>query len=60
MMDLGRLRVLRELKLRGTVGAVADALGSSPSPVSQQLAQLRKEVGVPLVEHRPGCVRGAP
>jgi DNA-binding transcriptional LysR family regulator len=50
MLDLGRLRVLRELKLRGTIGAVADALGYSPSAVSQQLAQLQKDVKVPLVE----------
>ncbi|MFC5754438.1 LysR family transcriptional regulator [Actinomadura rugatobispora] len=50
MMDLGRLRVLRELELRGTVGAVAEALGYSPSAVSQQLAQLQRETGVPLVE----------
>ncbi|RFS86407.1 LysR family transcriptional regulator [Actinomadura spongiicola] len=50
MLDLGRLRVLRELKLRGTLGAVAEALGYTPSAVSQQLAQLQKDVGVPLVE----------
>ncbi|WP_018653464.1 LysR family transcriptional regulator [Actinomadura flavalba] len=50
MLDLGRLRVLRELKQRGTAGAVAEALGYSPSAVSQQLAQLQREVGVPLVE----------
>lgn len=50
MLDLGRLRVLRELKLRGTVGAVAEALGYSPSAVSQQLAQLQKDVNAQLVE----------
>ncbi|MFC9969494.1 LysR family transcriptional regulator [Spirillospora sp. NPDC127200] len=50
MLDLGRLRVLRELQRRGTVGAVAEALGYSPSAVSQQLAQLQREVGVALVE----------
>ncbi|TDD90206.1 LysR family transcriptional regulator [Actinomadura rubrisoli] len=50
MLDLGRLRVLRELKRRGTAGAVAEALGYSPSAVSQQLAQLQREVGVRLVE----------
>ncbi|MFC6885898.1 MULTISPECIES: LysR family transcriptional regulator [Actinomadura] len=50
MLDLGRLRVLREFKLRGTVGAVADSLGYSPSAVSQQIAQLQREVGVSLVE----------
>ncbi|WP_395109421.1 LysR family transcriptional regulator [Actinomadura sp. SCN-SB] len=42
--------MLRELKLRGTVGAAADALGYSPSAVSQQLAQLQKDAGVELVE----------
>ncbi len=50
MLDLGRLRVLRELKLRGTLGAVAESLGYTPSAVSQQLAQLQKDVGVPVVE----------
>ncbi|MEU4822248.1 LysR family transcriptional regulator [Actinomadura sp. NPDC023710] len=50
MLDLGRLRVLRELKLRGTLGAVADALGYTPSAVSQQLAQLQRDIGVPVVE----------
>ncbi|MFB4313337.1 LysR family transcriptional regulator [Actinomadura sp. 21ATH] len=50
MLDLGRLRMLRELKLRGTVGAVADALGYTPSAISQQLAQLQKDVGCELVE----------
>ncbi|MFA1551603.1 LysR family transcriptional regulator [Actinomadura chokoriensis] len=42
--------MLREFKLRGTLGAVADALGYTPSAVSQQLAQLQKDVGVPVVE----------
>src|SRR5947208_3979051 len=50
MIDLVRLRVLRELQLRGTVGAVAGALGYSPSAVSQQLAQLQRDIGVPLTE----------
>ncbi|WP_328594799.1 LysR family transcriptional regulator [Actinomadura macrotermitis] len=45
-----RLRVLLELRRRGTAGAVADALGYSPSAVSQQLAQLQRDVGVPVVE----------
>ncbi|MFD0537791.1 LysR family transcriptional regulator [Actinomadura luteofluorescens] len=50
MLDLGRLRVLRELKLRGTLAAVADSLGYTPSAVSQQLAQLQRDIGVPVVE----------
>jgi DNA-binding transcriptional LysR family regulator len=47
--DLRRLRLLRELEERGTLGAVAAALGYSPSAVSQQLAVLEKEVGVRLL-----------
>jgi DNA-binding transcriptional LysR family regulator len=50
MLDLRRLRLLRELSARGTIGAVAEALDYSPSAVSQQLAQLEKEAGVPLLE----------
>ncbi|MBM7170500.1 LysR family transcriptional regulator [Streptomyces sp. G44] len=50
MFDLHRLRLLRELKHRGTLAAVASALSYSPSSVSQQLSQLEAEVGVPLLE----------
>lgn len=50
MFDLHRLRLLRELKHRGTLAAVASALSYSPSAISQQLAQLEAEVGVPLLE----------
>lgn len=50
MLDLHRLRLLRELKHRGTLAAVADALSYSPSSISQQLSVLEKEVGVPLLE----------
>jgi DNA-binding transcriptional LysR family regulator len=49
MLDVRRLRVLRELKLRGTLAEVALALNQSPSAVSQQLAQLEREVGVELL-----------
>ncbi|MFF7238811.1 LysR family transcriptional regulator [Streptomyces collinus] len=50
MFDLHRLRLLRELKHRGTLAAVAAALSYAPSSVSQQLSQLESEVGVPLLE----------
>ena len=50
MLDLRRLRLLRELHERGTVAAVADALQYTPSAVSQQLAVLEREAGVPLLE----------
>ncbi|WES63175.1 LysR family transcriptional regulator [Microbacter sp. GSS18] len=49
MFDLRRLRMLHELALRGTIGAVAEALSYSPSTISQQLSQLEKEAGVALL-----------
>ena len=57
MLDLRRLRLLRELSARGTIGAVAEALSYSPSAVSQQLAQLEREAGVPLLERAGRNVR---
>ena len=50
MLDLRRLRLLRELHERGTIAAVADALQFTPSAVSQQLATLEREIGVTLLE----------
>ena len=49
MLDLRRLRLLRELEARGTLGAVARALDYTPSAVSQQLAVLEREAGVALL-----------
>lgn len=51
-IDLRKLRLLRELGRRGTVAATAAALHLTPSAVSQQIAGLSREVGVPLLEHR--------
>src|ERR687883_8032 len=50
MLELRRLRLLRELHARGTIAAVADALQFTPSAVSQQLALLERDAGVPLLE----------
>jgi DNA-binding transcriptional LysR family regulator len=50
MIDVRRLRLLLELARRGTITAVADALAYTPSAVSQQLAALEREAGVPLLE----------
>ena len=50
MLDVHRLRLLRELHLRGTISAVAEALSYTPSAISQQLAVLEKETGVALLE----------
>lgn len=50
MLSLPRLRVLSELSRRGTIAATARALSYTPSAVSQQLALLEREAGVPLLE----------
>lgn len=57
MLDLHRLRLLRELHARGTIAAVADALRFTPSAVSQQLAVLEREAGLPLLERAGRGVR---
>ncbi len=56
-LDLRRLRFLREFEERGTLAAVAAALGYSPSTVSQQLALLEKDAGAPLLEKAGRGVR---
>lgn len=50
--DVRKLRSLREVAQRGTVTAAAEAMGYTPSAVSQQLAALEVEVGVPVLERR--------
>jgi DNA-binding transcriptional LysR family regulator len=50
MMDLHRLRLLREVEVRGTLHAAAAALGYTPSAISQQLATLEREAGAQLLE----------
>lgn len=57
MLDLRRLRLLRELHQRGTIAAVADALQFTPSAVSQQLGILEREAGVQLLERAGRGVR---
>ena len=49
VLDVRRLVLLREVAVRGTLAAVAEALRYSPSAVSQQLTLLEKEAGVPLL-----------
>ncbi|GAA5198611.1 LysR family transcriptional regulator [Rugosimonospora acidiphila] len=51
MLDVRRLRLLRDLAHLGTIAAVARAHAYTPSAVSQQLAALQREAGVPLLEH---------
>jgi DNA-binding transcriptional LysR family regulator len=49
-LDVRRLRLLRDLTVHGTVAATADALHLTGPAVSQQLAALEREAGIPLLE----------
>ena len=55
--DIRKLQILRTLRERGTVTATAEALRMTPSAVSQQLTNLAKQVGVPLLEAQGRRVR---
>ena len=60
MIELRRLRALRELADRGTIAAAAEALYLTPSAVSQQLAALEQQVGQPLLIPNGRTVRLTP
>lgn len=60
MLDVRRLRVLREVALRGSIAGAAESLRFTPSAVSQQVAKLEAEAGVPLVERGPRSIRLTP
>lgn len=50
MIDLAALTSLRAVDTHGSVVGAADALGFTPSAVSQQVKRLEKQTGVPLLE----------
>ena len=50
MLDVKRLRILREVATRGSFSAAAESLYLSQSAVSQQIATLEREVGMKLLE----------
>lgn len=52
MIDVRKLRMLEALARLGTLAAVADELGLTPSGVSMQVSALEKEVGVALTERQ--------
>src|SRR4051812_23537205 len=56
MIDVRRLRVLSEVAAHGSFSGAAVALRITQSAVSQHVAALEREVGLPLVERgtRPG------
>ncbi len=57
MLNVARLRVLREVAERGSFSAAADALSYTQSAVSQQIAALEAETGMTLLERGPRGVR---
>src|SRR5919112_6039918 len=57
MLDVKRLRVLREVASRGSFSAAADSLHFTQSAVSQQIAALEREAGTTLVERNARGVR---
>jgi DNA-binding transcriptional LysR family regulator len=57
MLDVRRLRLLRELSRLGTIAAVAETLSYTASAVSQQLSALERDAGVPLLERTGRRVR---
>ena len=50
MLDLKRMKILREVAERGSFSAAGDALFLSQSAVSQQVATLEREVGMKLLD----------
>lgn len=50
MIDLAALTGLRAVDTHGSVVAAADALGFTPSAISQQVKRLEKQAGVALLE----------
>jgi molybdate transport repressor ModE-like protein len=57
MLDVKRLRVLQEVACRGSFSAAAEELYLSQSAVSQQIATLEREVGMPLLDRANGGPR---
>ncbi len=57
MLDVKRLRVLREVASCGSFSAAADSLSYTQSAISQQIAALEREAGTTLVERSPRGVR---
>ena len=57
MLDVRRLKVLREVAEQGSFSAAADALNFTQSAVSQQIAALERETGTKLLQRGSGGVR---
>jgi DNA-binding transcriptional LysR family regulator len=57
MLDVRRMRVLREVARRGSFSAAAEVLSFTQSAVSQQIAALEREAGTVLVQRSARGVR---
>jgi molybdate transport repressor ModE-like protein len=57
MLDVRRLRVLKEVAEQGSFSAAAESLAYTQSAVSQQIAALEKEAGATLVERGARGIR---
>lgn len=53
MLDVRRLKVLREVAQQGSFSGAAESLSFTQSAVSQQIAALEREAGTRLVERGP-------
>jgi DNA-binding transcriptional LysR family regulator len=50
MLDLRRLRALKEIASRGSLSAAAEALDYTQPAISQQISALEREIGIRLLE----------
>jgi DNA-binding transcriptional LysR family regulator len=57
MLDVRRMRVLREVAIQGSFSAAAESLSFTQSAVSQQIAALEREAGSVLVQRNARGVR---
>jgi molybdate transport repressor ModE-like protein len=57
MLDVKRMRVLKEVAAERSFSAAAQKLGYTQSAVSQQIAALEREAGSTLIERNPRGIR---
>src|SRR5947209_723749 len=57
MLDVRRMRVLKEVAAQRSFSAAAEKLGYTQSAVSQQIAALEREAGSILIERHPRGIR---
>jgi molybdate transport repressor ModE-like protein len=57
MLDVRRMKVLREVAQHGSFSAAAEALSFTQSAISQQIAALERETGTKLVERGARGIR---